>query len=84
MDIIAWTIMILVVGWVFWKWVWPKADVNITALTEAMKVKKEELKDVADVNQNGKIDVADAKEVVKKAVTTRAKRVTTKTTRVKK
>ncbi len=73
-NTIAWTIIIAIAaGWAFWKFVWPKADVNNDGKVDAADVKA-----AADVNKDGKVDTADAVEVVKKTAT-RAKKVATKT-----
>jgi hypothetical protein len=55
MDIIVLFIIFAVTGWAFWKFVWPKGDVN----------------------DDGKVDIADAAVVVKKT-TTRVKKVVAK------
>ena len=69
-------IWVLVIGaaavWAFWKFVWPKADVNGDGKVDAADVKA-----AADVNKDGKVDAKDAVEVVKKTAT-RAKKVATK------
>jgi hypothetical protein len=65
-NTIVWTIIIgVVVIWAFYKFVWPKADVNKDGKVDSADAAAAVTK-VADVNQDGKVDTADAVEVVKK------------------
>ena len=65
-NTIVWTIIIgAVVIWAFYKFVWPKADVNQDGKVDSADAVAAVTK-VADVNQDGKVDTADAVEVVKK------------------
>jgi Ca2+-binding EF-hand superfamily protein len=88
---IVWTLLIgAAVVWAFWKFVWPKADVNndgkvdvadvktIADVNKDGKIDTADVKTVADVNKDGKVDTTDAVEVVKKT-TTRAKKIAAKT-----
>ena len=65
MDTIIWVVLIAVAGLAFWKYAWPKADVNQDGKVDAADAAAAVTK-VADVNQDGKVDVADAVEAVKK------------------
>jgi len=70
---IVWTLIVGAAAvWAFWKFVWPKADVNGDGKVDAADAKA-----AADVNKDGKVDAADAVEAVKKTAT-RAKKVATK------
>ena len=76
-NTIVWTIIIgAVVIWAFYKFVWPKADVNQDGKVDSADAVAAVTK-VADVNQDGKVDTADAVEVVKKT-TRKTKAVATK------
>ena len=63
--------IVAVLGYVVWR-NWPKpasADMTDAAATSDMVAKvTEEIKETADVNKDGKVDVADAVEAVKKTV----------------
>jgi acyl carrier protein len=65
-NTIVWTIIIgAVVIWAFYKFVWPKADVNQDGKVDSADAVAA-VTNVADVNKDGKVDSADAVEVVKK------------------
>lgn len=78
MDSIIWIVLIAVAGFAFWKYAWPKADVNQDGKVDAADASAVVTK-VADVNHDGKVDVTDAVEAVKKT-TRRAKTVAVKAT----
>jgi len=72
-NTIAWTLIVVAAGaWAFWKFVWPKADVNGDGKVDAADAKA-----AADLNKDGKVDAADAVVAVKKTAA-RAKKVATK------
>ena len=59
-NTIVWTIIIgAVVIWAFYKFVWPKADVNHDGKVDSADAVAA-VTNVADVNKDGKVDVADA------------------------
>lgn len=72
MDTIIWVVLIAVAGFAFWKYAWPKADVNGDGKVDAADIKA-----AADVNKDGKVDAKDAVAAVKKTAA-RAKKVATK------
>lgn len=78
MDIVITLIVVGALGYVAWRY-WPKpasADMTDPAGASAAAKVAEEIKQAADVNKDGKVDVTDAVEAVKKT----AKKVTSKKT----
>jgi hypothetical protein len=76
MDIVITLIVVGALGYVAWRY-WPKpasADMTDPAGASAAAKVAEEIKQAADVNKDGKVNVADAVEAVKKVRKPRAKK----------
>jgi len=76
MDIVITLIVVGALGYVAWRY-WPKPasdDMTDPAGASAAAKVAEEIKQAADVNKDGKVNVADAVEAVKKVRKPRAKK----------
>jgi len=76
MDVIITLIVVGALGYVAWRY-WPRpasADMTDAPGAEAAAKVAEEIKKAADVNKDGKVNLADAAEVVKKVRKPRAKK----------
>jgi hypothetical protein len=73
MDIVIGLLIVAGVGYLAWKH-WPKPASADMADPNGAKALVEEIKEVVDVNKDGKVDVADAVETVKKVRKPRAKK----------
>lgn len=68
METIIWLMLLATIGYVVWKFWWPKADVNKDGKVDTADVTAtvEKAVTVLDVNKDGKIDTVDANIVVEK------------------
>ena len=80
--IIIWILLLSAAAFLFWKYVWPKSDINDDGKVDFKDLKVNVL-NVTDVNKDGKVDTADAVESVQK-VAAKATAVVKKTADVNK